>query len=697
MLKHMEKMCYYTWYQWELGRDTFTYGYRYSFLILLNILFFLTRDFSLTQYFYWIIIYSISGLSMFCLADYLFKRKTNALISSLIWSSNQRLLGWIVGQLVIWQSHAFMPFAVLCYLLFLETKKIKYIIYLFLSLLFIIPYPHYTFLTALIIFFFLFHSFLAQKNRRLILLKDNIILLTLLSLLLSFYLIPFLFSLFPADISIEHVAQRFSTGERGIYWGSKINVIHALTMTPSSAFAKPPFYESLLPLFTCLPFIIPFLCIIPLMSNRNLKELNNIYLIYIMFILGIFISSIVNINVEFYKLLLHIPLFGTLLSVSPGSYFPLIYFSASLLSGLGYSLVINKIVRRMKSKIIFMIFFIVIFILFLWYPMVFWNDYRFKQVQYPSYYDLLVDNIDSDAGEFRVYVLPPWYSVKYDWAPYFMDVWLPRLFQKSAVSYYMPETTLPYSYDFLDLLNSHIKSGTSQKLVNVLRLANVKYIVAPMDVAVVRQLYNAKISSQKGIALHCKYGSVYVYKISDEYFLPKIYAASNIYIYNSLEEMFKNLLSTQLDIDKPAIFLSSQLTDDELNFINSIKQKITSNVEIEFQKISPVKYKIRISGDVGKQFVLVFSESYSSLWKLYQGDVGWLDALWETPISEKHHYIVNGYANAWYLDLKENNATNIFTIYFFPQTLLYIGWLITISTFIIILINAYFPKLLKIK
>jgi hypothetical protein len=218
-----------------------------------------------------------------------------------------------------------------------------------------------------------------------------------------------------------------------------------------------------------------------------------------------------------------------------------------------------------------------------------------------------------------------------------------------------------------------------------------------MDVAVVRQLYNAKISSQKGIALHCKYGSVYVYKISDEYFLPKIYAASNICIYNSLEEMFKNLLSTQLDIDKPAIFLSSQLTDDELNFINSIKQKITSNVEIEFQKISPVKYKIRISGDVGKQFVLVFSESYSSLWKLYQGDVGWLDALWETPISEKHHYIVNGYANAWYLDLKENNATNIFTIYFFPQTLLYIGWLITISTFIIILINAYFPKLLKIK
>ncbi|MDY6893959.1 MAG: hypothetical protein SVO01_00855 [Thermotogota bacterium] len=125
---------------------------------------------------------------------------------------------------------------------------------------------------------------------------------------------------------------------------------------------------------------------------------------------------------------------------------------------------------------------------------------------------------------------------------------------------------------------------------------------------------------------------------------------------------------------------------------------------IVFQKINPTKYKVHVSTD--EPFFLVFSESYHPQWKAYldkksfefndiiasydnvdvkeakhemkftPGDISYLFA---DPISDDKHFIVNGYANSWYI---EETGEYDLTLYFLPQSLFYLGLFISGGTLI---------------
>ena len=130
---------------------------------------------------------------------------------------------------------------------------------------------------------------------------------------------------------------------------------------------------------------------------------------------------------------------------------------------------------------------------------------------------------------------------------------------------------------------------------------------------------------------------------------------------------------------------------------------------ISFQKVNPTKYEVCINAT--QPFFLVFSESYHPQWKAYveknpvtmneiianyssvnvqearqemqftPGDISYLLA---EPLPEDHHFLVNGYANAWYIDpaqLPKDSDGNInITLYFWPQSLFYLGLIISGTT-----------------
>ncbi len=54
----------------------------------------------------------------------------------------------------------------------------------------------------------------------------------------------------------------------------------------------------------------------------------------------------------------------------------------------------------------------------------------------------------------------------------------------------------------------------------------------------------------------------------------------------------------------------------------------------------------------------------------------------EKPIADDRHYLVNGYANSWYIEPDDVNGTENYELIveFFPQRLFYIGLAVSLTT-----------------
>jgi len=170
--------------------------------------------------------------------------------------------------------------------------------------------------------------------------------------------------------------------------------------------------------------------------------------------------------------------------------------------------------------------------------------------------------------------------------------------------------------------------------------------------------------------------------------------------------------------------------------LKSIKNK-NSDFEaqvpmITFLKINPTKYRIKVEG-AKEPYTLIFSESFHKGWKAYinqnqssktknqnyyweeiinyfDGDIKeitsksiFLDRnIFETvgkkQISEERHFLVNGYANSWYITPGDVNGEQDYEliIEFWPQRLFYIGLGISGLTLIICLFYLFIKKWKKI-
>jgi len=135
---------------------------------------------------------------------------------------------------------------------------------------------------------------------------------------------------------------------------------------------------------------------------------------------------------------------------------------------------------------------------------------------------------------------------------------------------------------------------------------------------------------------------------------------------------------------------------------------------ITFIKINPTKYRVKVEG-VKEPYSLVFSESFHRGWKAYVSDQrlvtsdqqygeivasyfdgeikegthknifldrNTFETLAKKPIPEDRHYLVNGYANSWYITPEDSEGKENYEIIieFWPQRLFYIGLGVSLLT-----------------
>ena len=148
-----------------------------------------------------------------------------------------------------------------------------------------------------------------------------------------------------------------------------------------------------------------------------------------------------------------------------------------------------------------------------------------------------------------------------------------------------------------------------------------------------------------------------------------------------------------------------------LKFINKLGNYEKQVPEISFTKINPTKYRVKVEG-VKMPYTLVFLESFNKDWRAYISHtllvndskeeestiVSYFDgqikeedykniflekATFETwgkkPISEDRHFLVNGYANSWYITLQDAGRRENYEIIieFYPQRFYYLGLFIS--------------------
>jgi hypothetical protein len=106
--------------------------------------------------------------------------------------------------------------------------------------------------------------------------------------------------------------------------------------------------------------------------------------------------------------------------------------------------------------------------------------------------------------------------------------------------------------------------------------------------------------------------------------------------------------------------------------IDELPQGQENYPKISFTKIDPTHYKVNIS-EVTEPFVLVFNQSYNSLWKL------------DEPNSQ--HFLINGYANAWKISKTGDYTLDLSYV---PQSKFKKGLMVTLIGFIAVVLLLIF-------
>ncbi|OQX52630.1 MAG: hypothetical protein B5M53_08085, partial [Candidatus Cloacimonas sp. 4484_209] len=345
-------------------------------------------------------------------------------------------------------------------------------------------------------------------------------------------------------------------------------------------------------------------------------------------------------------------------------------------------------------------------------------------IKFPKYLFESADWINGKRNLFNIVLLPDDKTNVYKWGYGGSGDISLLLFNRGLLFRQYGEGMAPPSpVDgvYFQFINSLYNKSPSASVY--LKLLNIRYILQRNDFRYnfygdydSPQFIKDRLNYQVNINLDKVFGYWDFYKVSDDYFLPHIYSStSNAVVHDNLNTMLKTMEANSYD--KLPLFIEKTHLKLDLNNLNLAQTPPT----ITFRKINPTRYEVKIENATAP-FFLVFSESYHPKWKAYiktenrNWEMGngrqkienekweiiaeypkvhvkearhdWykftpqdIKYLFEKPLPEKSHSLVNGYANAWYIDPKEIGQQNFtITLYFWPQSLFYLGLFISGAT-----------------
>jgi len=174
-------------------------------------------------------------------------------------------------------------------------------------------------------------------------------------------------------------------------------------------------------------------------------------------------------------------------------------------------------------------------------------------------------------------------------------------------------------------------------------------------------------TTQKYISFQGSFGMLDFYRVDDKYFLPRIYATNQFIFREDVDDMlFNTIPSNGFDPRISVVFLNSQSGINNVTMLKSLSTDRLYKPNIAFEKIDPTKYVAHVINSSYPYF-LILSETYSPQWRAYVNG---------EQVPDEHHFIANGYANAWYIT---KGGSYDVTVEFYPQKLVYYGAIVSLA------------------
>lgn len=206
-----------------------------------------------------------------------------------------------------------------------------------------------------------------------------------------------------------------------------------------------------------------------------------------------------------------------------------------------------------------------------------------------------------------------------------------------------------------------------------------------------------------------KHGSYEIYRVAKNYIVPHFSLPDQLVIYKDdpkLSEYGKASAFFDGKADINTAYLQEETCKKlfpEAICMNKSKFTQQKQPKIIFEKISPIKYKVKIS-EAQAPYLFVFSEAFHKNWNVFISPEGkhtnslinkdLLETLSLEQLPKPKHILINGYANAWYISPKDVGGKQDYEliIEMTGQRLFYVGLSISSATLLFIAVGFFIRR-----
>jgi len=625
---------------------------------------------------FWLIfLFIFAGSSMYLLLRYLGCRKLPAIIGGFSFITTPIFFNYAaIGWSYVLFSLAVLPIAVMFFLRSVEENKLEYAIIAGLLYAFAVIQSQ-SFVWYMLCFLFMSIYLVNSKNALYIYFK-MIAIVVLVCLLLHFsWILPLLLNFEHSHLGNQNIVKnemsigtwyRLSYSNMLRLWGGLYNYQ----------------YETLYPYYLAVfSFVVPFV------FSLSLILLNRKKLIIPFFILYMVPVVLYTLGPD---LISRIPLSSIIRDVA--RFTTLSAFAYSVILGL----TLHYLFSRKSNWFKYIVYFVLSSIFVNSY--FFWNggisgdglkkhDVKLRTYEYPQEYYKMEEFLQNNKNGKTLFlplvdVLHSKNNVKYN-GEYsgFRDPFSLYSSSPGGLSFLTSGLGSPSSISYE--LKESISNNNKEKFSKLLSLLNIHYVVLRADVVNKSLKQNIHfLGSVDDLSPVDGFLDDAIFIFENKYYYPHIYTSNDLK------------------------FLISENSGQTNDYLSNFKS------EVDFFKVNPTKYKIKIKHNGGGN-VLIFSESFHKGWRLYIDDREGVDnlllteqgfnGLFETndliSIKDDNHFVVNGYANAWYIESdivdSDNNGEIDMIMEFYPQKLFYYGLIVSILTLILSVLYLFYKGISK--
>ena len=272
----------------------------------------------------------------------------------------------------------------------------------------------------------------------------------------------------------------------------------------------------------------------------------------------------------------------------------------------------------------------------------------------PTYYSDAGRYVNSQPGDFNILILPPvTYYESYKWGYVGPDILL----------YFVTKSTLTGSHGFplqselTKLAYNETLSNPTYQFTTALYLLNVRYVwldtslVHPETDKIVGYMRNLS-ATDKQITYVRTFGNITLFE--NRYYLPRLYTSTDLFLYEGPTEglLKKASVFAGTPQTNPVFITQNQYEAVGSPVINGTHTRVTN-----YELVSPVEYRVHVESD--GSFFLVLNLPFLPSWVVTDNNA-----------IVDGHVLANGYGAAWYID---GPGDHVIKVYYQPQSYFYIG------------------------